>query len=119
MSGCINTENINLCDKPGYCASQHDINSENISTENTAKVGHNCKLSILTLNVCGIVSKLEDPIFMSDWENYDILCFSETKLDDTYNELVQEKLSEIGFNVYVKNRTKISCTRSGGLIIAV
>ena len=40
-------------------------------------------LSFLGLNVCGILSKMKHPDFLSLISNHDIIAISESKLDDT------------------------------------
>ena len=39
------------------------------------------KLKILSLNVCGLVSKLHNPDFVEFLSLYDIICLTETKID--------------------------------------
>jgi hypothetical protein len=39
------------------------------------------QLNICCLNVCGLVSKLLNPVFTSLFENYDILVFQESKTE--------------------------------------
>lgn len=56
---------------------------------------------------------------MEECSNYDFLCFTETKIDDTLNDLVIEKLDSIGFKVFFKNRKSLMRHKSGGLLIAV
>ena len=53
---------------------------------NNVVCGRNLK--ILNLNVCGLKSKLDTPEFMETCEKYDIVCLTETKLDDFDTELV-------------------------------
>ncbi len=71
-------------------------------------------LSILTLNVCGLKSKLQDKVFLEECSNYDILCFTETKLDNTDKELIAERFEDVSFKCVLKNRRKYSNIRSGG-----
>jgi hypothetical protein len=44
-----------------------------------------CKLEVLALNVCGLVSKLRNPDFREFISLYGIICLTETKLDN-YDE---------------------------------
>ena len=46
-------------------------------------------LNFAMLNVCGLKSRLNYPEFVSFFNAYDILCFVETKLDDTLLSLFQ------------------------------
>jgi hypothetical protein len=43
-------------------------------------------LQVLALNVCGLVSKLRNPDFREFISLYDIICLTETKLDN-YDEV--------------------------------
>jgi NADH:ubiquinone oxidoreductase subunit C len=45
-----------------------------------------CKLEVLALNVCGLVSKLRNPDFREFISLYGIICLTETKLDN-YDEV--------------------------------
>ena len=66
---------------------------------------------ITFLNVCGIKSKLLNPDFHVLIQNYDILVFVETKLDNF--DVLQ---LPVGYAYHVKNRT--NCDRkSGGIIV--
>jgi hypothetical protein len=46
-------------------------------------------LKIFALNVCGLISKLRAPELEEICENYDILCFSESKFDEFDNVHIQ------------------------------
>ena len=76
-------------------------------------------ISIVSLNTCGIRSRIEIPEFLETCKLHDILCFSETKLDNTLNDLVYETFSNIGFHVFLKHRKSMARHKSGGLMIAV
>ena len=69
-------------------------------------------LSIYYVNVCGPKSKLLNPDFVNEITQYDILCFTETKVDD-YDEVVIP-----GYDIFSKNRNSVSSLRSGGIMIA-
>ncbi len=58
---------------------------------------------MLSLNVCGLKSKLLDEAFCEECKKHDILCFTETKLDDCDQNFVEEKLGELGFMISMKN----------------
>ena len=61
---------------------------------------HHTKLSILSLNVCGLRSKLIIPYVLLFISQYDILCFVESKTDETDNkpDLIP------GYTSYFNNR---------------
>ena len=73
----------------------------------------------MILNVCGIRSKIDTPDFREMCKSYDIICLSETKLDDVDNEDMREKFKEIGFTAYIKNRHNFTTWRSGGVLVAI
>lgn len=76
--------------------------------------GHNSNLKLLSLNVCGLKSKLIIPEFKDLLSDHDIIGFQETKLD-----FVDEEQFCHGFYMFYKSRHKVSKDKSGGLAIAV
>ena len=66
----------------------------------------------MSINVCGLKSKLNIPEFTELINSYDIICFQETKLDDV------DEINIDGYTVICQNRKKISRYRSGGTAIA-
>ena len=71
-------------------------------------------MNILTLNVCGLASKLLSPEFNSLIQQYDVIGLQETKTDDTDSYL------EIpGYKMFFHNRSCISRYRSGGIVLLV
>ena len=71
-------------------------------------------MNILTLNVCGLASKLLLPEFNSLIQQYDVIGLQETKTDDTDSYL------EIpGYKMFFHNRSCISRYRSGGIVLLV
>ena len=58
-------------------------------------------LKILTLNVCGLKSKLCIPEFITLIKHYDIIGIQETKLDDV--DLVQVN----GYQIFTNNRKSL------------
>ena len=70
-------------------------------------------LSFLCLNVCGIVSKLNCPDFVSLIQTYDIIGVQETKTDD------YDTINIPGYKVFMKNRSCTSKNRSGGIGLIV
>ena len=70
-------------------------------------------MQILSINVCGLKSKLLCPEFVSFIEQYDIIGIQESKLDDVDNVQIQ------GFQVFSNNRTSVSRYRSGGITLLI
>ncbi|KAL7392396.1 hypothetical protein ABVT39_024269 [Epinephelus coioides] len=73
---------------------------------------------IITLNVCGLRSKIEVPDFIEMCKKYEVLCFCETKTDNMDIPDLTEKFNHMGFQVF-KNRHNLTNWRSGGVMIAV
>jgi hypothetical protein len=72
----------------------------------------NC-VRVLSLNVCGIVSKLRNPDFVEFINNYDIVCLTETKLDFYDNIHIDgyKLLSQVN---------RVNCkARSGGICVFI
>ena len=92
------------------CASDNSTSDlrHDESSENQLK-----NFSIFNINVCGLVSKLECPEFISEILKYDIICVEETKTDET------NELSIPGFKHYVKHRQDLSRIKSGGIALYI
>ena len=75
--------------------------------------------NVLSLNVCGLRSKLLLGDFVELIEKYDIVTLCETICDDIDMENVKDKFKDIGFVVVYKNKSVISRYKSGGLAIAI
>ena len=71
-------------------------------------------LKILSLNVCGLVSKLKCPEFVSLINEYDLVGIQETKTDDA-----DSHIDIPGYDIYFHNRDNISRYRSGGIALIV
>ena len=69
-------------------------------------------LSCLALNVCGILSKLKYPDFTNFISQFDIVCISESKLDDL------DDISILGYIAFYKNRGKFR-RKSGGVLLLI
>ena len=78
-----------------------------------------CNIPFISLNVCGLSSKLEYPEFRNTLENYDVVSLCETKLDNADNEYITSEFANLGFTVFIKNRKNLTTWRSGGLLVAV
>ena len=63
------------------------------------------------MNVCGLRKKLNFSEFFNFVCNYDILCFTETKTDNT--DVIDINI------VFMKNRFDVAKVKSGGFILAV
>jgi hypothetical protein len=72
-------------------------------------------LKITSLNVCGIKSKLKIPDFHEFIQEYDLLCVTETKMDDLDIPLILDLLP-LGYTALFKNRLPIAMFKSGGTI---
>lgn len=57
------------------------------------------QLNILSLNVCGLKSKMNTPEFLNMCRRNDVLCFSEMHCDEVDMEFVKETFDEMGFSV--------------------
>lgn len=73
--------------------------------------GNNIKL--LSLNVCGLMSKQNCPDFIEYINNYDIIGLQETKMDDLDTVHIE------GYKVFVKNRKSVLRRKSGGIALLV
>lgn len=54
-------------------------------------------ISILSLNVCGLKSKLKVPEFINLCKSHDLLCFSEIRCDEIDMQNVKDSFDTIGF----------------------
>lgn len=105
----------------------NDVTHDEYSTENsmfdkstiinskTTEVKNNTdnNLRILSLNVCGLLTKLHCPEFLSLINDYHLICLQESKLDDL------DTISIPGYRNFSENRTSVSRYRSGGITVLV
>ena len=70
-------------------------------------------MRFLSLNVCGLKSKLLCPDFVAFIETYDIIGIQESKLDDV------DRINFEGYSVFTNNRKALSRYRSGGIALLV
>ena len=70
-------------------------------------------IQFLSINVCGLKSKLLCPDFISFIGKYDIIGVQESKLDDV------DKIQVPGYQVFSNNRKALSRYRSGGITLLV
>ena len=72
------------------------------------------ELNILSLNVCGLTSKMECPEFIDHLNQCDLIGLQETKTDDadTYIDIP-------GYKMFFHNRSCLSRYRSDGIVLVV
>lgn len=91
--------------------------------EDPYRVVHMNYILILMCYLSTFVELKQSFCFLVDFvryiQSYYIICFCETKCDDTDIVNVKEKMESIGYDVVFKNRSKLSRHKSGGLLIAV
>lgn len=73
----------------------------------------------MTVNVCGLKSKLCNRVFLEECCKHTILCFTETLTDDMDIDFITSVFADLGFDAFINNRFKISSRRSGGIVVAV
>ena len=64
----------------------------------------------VSLNVCGVKSKLSSADFVNFINDYDVICFTETKCDD---------VDMINIDIVFKDRNKLSRFKSGGILMVI
>lgn len=69
------------------------------TNESNASVVFN-GISIISLNVCGLMSKLRVPEFIHLCKYHDLLCFSEIRCDEIDLQIVKDSFSTIGFETF-------------------
>ena len=100
-SGCVHSEeNIG----------KYECRDESLSSPNVLSCTNVKPLSFLALNVCGILSKMKDPDFLSLISNHDIIAISESKLNDT------DAADVPGYVAFYKNRVNFG-RKSGGVLL--
>lgn len=65
-------------------------------------------INILTINICGLKRRIQYPEFLELVNDYDILCFVETKTDDV------DEIDLPGFIIKMINRFQFRRVKSGG-----
>ena len=81
-----------------------------IHEKNSVNIKH---LTVVSLNVCGLKSKLNCPDFMNFLHDYDVICIQESRLDDV------DKIIVPGYKIFTHNRKQIARYRSGGIALLV
>lgn len=86
-----------------------NVNNENETTEcNSLTSSDTSYARIVSINVCGLASKLRNPEFVDVISKYDIICLTETKTDKADN------IDIPNFSVFSKHRSNLSFRKSGG-----
>ena len=76
-------------------------------------IGGSRALKFVTLNTCGVLSKLKFSEFLDFVNTFDVICLVETKLD-SYDSFQID-----GFNTYTMNRNSKKGVRCGGIAILI
>lgn len=90
-----------------------DTTPQNVNFSSSVNLQDNKQILLLSINVCGLKSKLLCPEFTSFISQYDIIGLQESKLDDV------DKINIPGYQVYSNNRKAVSRYRSGGITLLV
>lgn len=69
------------------------------------------QLTLVSLKVCGLKSKLNCPDFLNFLHKYDIICIQESRLDDVDHIIVP------GYKLFMHNRKQIARYQSGGIAL--
>ena len=102
-SGCVHSE-----DNIG----KYECRDESLSSPNVLPCTNVKPLSFLAINVCGILSKMKHPDFLSLISNHDIIAISQSKLDDT------DAVDVPGYVAFYKNRGKFR-RKFGGVLLLI
>ena len=94
-----------------------NVTSRNTPTGINISIASSVKLSMQTINVCGLKGKLINDDFRKKLSEFDISFLSETKLDDADIDNIQDTVANLGLKAIIKNRKCITATSSGGLYI--
>ena len=103
-------QTVTLNSKTIEIKSQQTSLMDNTACERSAQTK---QLQIATLNVCGLKTRSQYPEFIELCNNYDLLCFSETKTEQT------DVISIPGFIMFNQCRRQKFERRSGGISVYV
>lgn len=94
---------------------KHELLQTNktLKVETVLKSCDKKQMKLLSINVCGLKSKLNIPEFNELIHQYDLIGLQETKLDDI------DSVNISGYKIFCNNRQKISRYRSGGTALLV
>ena len=76
------TVNRSVSDYNDTCITVNTSHTSDITINRSVNDSNNNCINLLSLNCCGIKSRLQYPEFQNMIRNHDILCFVETKTDD-------------------------------------
>jgi hypothetical protein len=115
INTCVNNSSnsgVNECDNEEH--SHNDVESS-VPNPNIDQVKSDIcsSIKVLALNVCDITSKLKNPELEVLCSNYDILCFSESKLDQ-YDVIELKHFKSLP----PLNRINVK-RKSGGIVVFV
>ena len=105
------TVNRSVSDYNDTCITVNTSHTSDITINRSVNDSNNNCINLLSLNCCGIKSRLQYPEFQNMIRNHDILCFVETKTDDL------DVINFPGFKFIMKNRKNIAYRRSGGIMV--
>ena len=91
---------------------------DSVSDSDYKEVHRNCS-SILSLNVCGLRSRLNCQEFVDYITQFDILLFVETKTDRQDHSYLTETFSKLNYSINISSRKYLSFQRSGGIAVAI
>ena len=95
------------------CETECIVKNDSVNNDKERK-----SVTILSLNVCGLVSKLKYDVFVEKLLEYDIVCLSETKTDQVDEITVIEFAKLHGYHCFCKSRKKMK-RKSGGLCVLI
>ena len=91
--------------------------TDRVNNRYKCKVLNRETISMQSINVCGLKSKLDIPEFRDTLKVYDISLLCETKLDECDEEYILSLISPLKLKAFFKHRKTLTAWRSGGLCI--
>ena len=111
LKGCRAGQN-SACVHSEENIGKYECRDESLSSPNVLSCTNVRPLSFLALNVCGILSKMKHPDFLSLISSHDTTAICESKLDDT------DAVDLPGYVAFNKNRGKFR-RKSGGVLLLI
>ena len=103
-----------------FDTSNRDINNDYVADVDVNYSVTSCsELSFVSLNVCGLRSRLQCKEFVNYVQQFDVAVFLETKTDDQDSSFISDCFSSWGYDIKLFNRKCLSNRRSGGIGIAI
>lgn len=84
-----------------------------VNVNNQRNSLHVSDIKIVSLNVCGLCSKLRTPDFLEFINEHDIVCLTETKTD------CADVIDVENYTVISKHRSNLSSHKSGGIVVYI